>query len=315
MDQIVKYNITDAAIAEMSASYLNLRIIDINDTDGFRAVHSARMIVKTKRIDVEKMRKDLKADALKYGRAVDAEAARITAQLEPIETYLETEENRIEAEKNAIKAEKVRIAAEAEAKARELVITRINTLAALGVTCTWDEAAEPSQEDFDEWVTEARTARAEADRIAKDQAEQAKAEREAEAKRIADERAKFEAEQAAARAENERIRLEQKSEADRIRLEQARIDEEKRASVAQETARARAEKEATEKIAAEKLHAETLRLENERAALLLPDREKLTAWAAAIRAVAMPIFATTEMREIATAAMGKIENVLKSVEK
>ena len=53
-EQIVTYNITDAAISEMRDQYLKLRIVDINDDDGFRAVHSARMTVKARRSGAKK---------------------------------------------------------------------------------------------------------------------------------------------------------------------------------------------------------------------------------------------------------------------
>jgi len=75
--QIAKFNLPDTAIALMATAYLPLTIADVNDTEGFKAVHEARMVVKSKRVDVEKVRKELKADALEYGRKVDAEAKRI----------------------------------------------------------------------------------------------------------------------------------------------------------------------------------------------------------------------------------------------
>ena len=287
-EQIVTYNITDAAISEMRDQYLKLRIVDINDNDGFRAVHSARMVVKARRIDVEKLRKELKADALEWGRKVDSEARRITAQLEPIEAHLEAEETRIENEKAAIKAEKARIAAEAEAAALKKTTDRINILASLGVPCTWDEAREPSDEDFAEWVEEAKAARAEADRIAREERERIAAEQAIEAKRIAAERAKFEAEQAAARAENERIAREQKIEADRIAREKAEME---------------ARRAADEKAAREKADAEA---KQAREAALRPEREKVVAWLDALIAVPVPDVTTPEMKHV----VGSVKDVL-----
>ena len=287
-EQIVTYNITDAAISEMRDQYLKLRIVDINDNDGFRAVHSARMVVKARRIDVEKLRKELKADALEWGRKVDSEARRITAQLEPIEAHLEAEETRIENEKAAIKAEKARIAAEAEAAALKKTTDRINILASLGVPCTWDEAREPSDADFAEWVEEAKAARAEADRIAREERERIAAEQAIEAKRIADERAKFEAEQAVARAENERIAKEQKIEADRIAREKAEME---------------ARRAADEKAAREKADAEA---KQAREAALRPEREKVVAWLDALIAVPVPEVTTPEMKHV----VGTVKDML-----
>ena len=61
---IVKFVPTDTAIAELRDRYMALKINGIEDREGFKAVHEARMVVKTKRVDVEKKRKELKADAM-----------------------------------------------------------------------------------------------------------------------------------------------------------------------------------------------------------------------------------------------------------
>ena len=87
-------DITDAAIAEMSTLYMGLAITDLEDKEQFDAVHSARMVVKGKRVEVEKKRKELKADAIAWGKKVDTEAKRIFGKLEPIETHLINEENK-----------------------------------------------------------------------------------------------------------------------------------------------------------------------------------------------------------------------------
>ena len=63
--------------------------------------------MKGKRVEVEKKRKELKADALEWGRKVDTEAKRIFGLLEPIETHLQTEENRVAQEKERIRQEKI----------------------------------------------------------------------------------------------------------------------------------------------------------------------------------------------------------------
>ena len=85
--ELKKYNIADATIEAMSKSYMVLTVHNPNDRKGYAVVHEARMEVKGKRVDVEKKRKDLKADAVKFGRAIDGEAKRITALLKPIEDH------------------------------------------------------------------------------------------------------------------------------------------------------------------------------------------------------------------------------------
>jgi len=116
--QLQRFNPTDAAIAEMRERYMPLTIAGLPDVEGFNRVHDARMVVRDYRVQVEKTRKELKADALDYGRKVDAEAKRITALLEPIETHLQTEEERITQERWKIK-HAAQIKAEEEEKARK----------------------------------------------------------------------------------------------------------------------------------------------------------------------------------------------------
>jgi len=82
---LAEYKITDAAIAKIKADYMSLVVKNPQDVEGYEQVHRARMDVKNRRVDIEKTRKKLKQDALDYGRAVDAEAKRITGLLEPVE--------------------------------------------------------------------------------------------------------------------------------------------------------------------------------------------------------------------------------------
>jgi hypothetical protein len=104
----VKYNITDTAINKMKTEYMALKVVGVDDSTGCQIVHDARIVVRDHRIAVEKTRKDLKADALEYGRKVDAEAKRITALLEPIESYLQEQEDIVKKEQERIKMEKIK---------------------------------------------------------------------------------------------------------------------------------------------------------------------------------------------------------------
>lgn len=116
-EKLTEFSAASAGIAEMAAQYMPLTISGIDDADGFIVVHKARMVVKNKRVEVEKVRKTLKADALAYGREVDGEAKRITAMLLPIETHLKNQEDAVNAEKERIRnAERLRAEAEAKAK-------------------------------------------------------------------------------------------------------------------------------------------------------------------------------------------------------
>lgn len=195
-----KFNITDVAIAEMRKEYLSLKVSGIEDKAGLEKVHSARMIVKSKRVEVEKVRKELKEDALKYGRLVDAEAKRITALLEPIESHLTNEEKKIEDEKRKIREEE-------ERKLKEKIENRIRLLLACDmkyeitgyksatVYISNEQLSDLSDEDFEkiynnikaeydksvaEKAEQERLAKAESERLEKQRLEQ-----EAEAERLA----------------------------------------------------------------------------------------------------------------------------------
>ena len=103
--QIVKYDITVAEIEKMKSIYMDLTITDLEDEDQFNAVKDARLVVKGKRCAVENKRKELKADALAWGKKVDTEAKRIKGLLEPIENHLQNEENKVVEEQKRIEKE------------------------------------------------------------------------------------------------------------------------------------------------------------------------------------------------------------------
>ena len=103
--ELQKFNIADAVIFKMSAEYLPLKVKGLDDREGLKKVHDARMVVKGKRIEVEKKRKELKESFLRFGQAVDGEAKRIFALLSPIESHLENEESIVEKEKERLRLE------------------------------------------------------------------------------------------------------------------------------------------------------------------------------------------------------------------
>ena len=106
-NQVVEYNVTTAAIAEMKELYMGLVITDIDDKEQYDAVHSAHMVVKGKRIEVEKRRKELKADALEYGRRVDSKAKEIFKAIEPLESHLKAEKQKVQDEKDRLENERI----------------------------------------------------------------------------------------------------------------------------------------------------------------------------------------------------------------
>lgn len=261
--QPVVYMVTADEIAATKAKYAAL---DATTPAGYEEVRLAIQTVRSTRVSIEKRRVDLKAEALDYGRRVDAEAKRLTALIEEIESPLV-------AKKKAIDDEKARIKAEAEAAKLKELQDRL--------------AAERAAED-------ARLK----DERAKLDAERAVFEEE---KRKADDIAAEQraADEARQREQREREQAEQKAEAERLRIEREAIERE-RAELArakaesdriefERVARAKAEADAAAKIESDRLAA----AEREAAIqAILPDAKKLDAYADALRAVPVPAVKT-----------------------
>lgn len=90
-------------------------IVEITNKASYTQLHTARMALKTERVNLEKLGKAAREDASKFARAVIAEEARLVAIIEPEEARLEAiqgaYDNRIAAEKAAREqAERDRIA-------------------------------------------------------------------------------------------------------------------------------------------------------------------------------------------------------------
>lgn len=83
-------------IAEIKAYCNGLTIVSINDKEGYKITSAALSKVKKIRTSIESKRKELKAVALEYGKAVDGEAKRLTALVEPIEAELKTKVDAID---------------------------------------------------------------------------------------------------------------------------------------------------------------------------------------------------------------------------
>ena len=53
---LTQFQAADAAIATMSTEYMPMTVHGVTDTLGCKRVHDARMVVKNKRVEVEKVR-------------------------------------------------------------------------------------------------------------------------------------------------------------------------------------------------------------------------------------------------------------------
>lgn len=334
---IVKYDVTDIVIAEMRTQYMALTVKSLDDEAGFRQVHAARMVVKDHRVAVEKKRKDLKADALEYGRKVDSEAKRITALLEPIEFHLLGEEEKVTKEKERIKAEKIRLEQERVAGIRAKILEITGYTPGLITTAREIQGMIDALDDIDittevyqEFAGDAARTKANVlselqiylkDRLAWEKAE---TERKAESERLAKEKAEL-------RDESERldkIRKEQERETARLAAEAAALEAYKRAEEqkkrdeefkrqALETARITAERDAIEKVAREareKQEREAEEAEEKaRQESLKPDKEKVQQWARALQECLLelaPMLSSPEAKRIMAEAEAKIDKAV-----
>lgn len=96
--QVIEYSVTDAAIAELRQKYQGV-------TDYPVVLEGVKELTRL-RNDVERKRRDLKADALDWGRKVDGEAKRITDLLAEIEAPLKAIKKTVDDEKKRIELEK-----------------------------------------------------------------------------------------------------------------------------------------------------------------------------------------------------------------
>lgn len=261
------YTLTTAAIDELEAQCAEIVVKDGKDVAGFQVARSARLAVRSKRTEVERTRVALKKDSLEYGRAVDAEARRITHRLEPIEARLKGLEQLVLDERARVEAEEAE-RARAELERRMGLFEALGAVAPVGLATMSEEEIDASlaiardqkkQRDEEAAKAAAEAKRAEEERL-KEQARIRKVE-EAKAKAREKEQAEARAKQAQedARLRKEREELEASKEA--ARLERQAI--EKRES--EERAAIAAEREALRK-AKEELEAERATKEAEEAA-------------------------------------------------
>jgi hypothetical protein len=130
--ELTKFDAVTPKIEELSAQFLPLRIANIEDKDGYEEVKKALKVMIGTRTAVEDKRKELKADSLAFGRAVDSRAKEITAMLFPIEYHLSSEKEKID---NEIEA----IAEKAEYERQQVIAKKHNALIAAGMNLVGNE--------------------------------------------------------------------------------------------------------------------------------------------------------------------------------
>jgi hypothetical protein len=269
-----KFSDYTALAAEWEKKAKEIVVTDESQKDLMAMAREGRLLLRDKRVDVEKTRKKLKADSLNEGRTIDEIAKSLTALIEPTEKYLD------EQEKFAERKEAERIKA-LQSERYELLKPYLNEYDLVAPM----EYGKMHEKQFDALFAgykatyEKKVAdekKAEEDRIA-----QQKADEEArEAQRIENERLKKEAKELEDKfaAAQEQVRKE-KEESDRLaKIEWDRIAEERRKEKEKNDEIIRANKEATEKLQAElkaqRDEEERQKLEQEKLESA-PDKEKL----------------------------------------
>lgn len=310
--------------AEILANYKDIKVTDVDDTDGMKAAREKRLALKKARTTVENKRKELKEGIVKQGRAIDMIARYVKDTIAPAEEYLQLQEDYAKLE--AKRQHEAKITKRLEQLAmRELTPLQYEQYDYEGMT---DEQFTALLADIDE---AARLKAEEAKRLEAERAAEAKAERKRqEAKEKEHERfkqltalglrwdgeqftkddinvhwvevralddAKFDELVAELRTEIER----RDAEAAKAQAEADKKLEDERKAAAEAKAKAdlleRAKREREEQEAKEKREAE----EAERAALLAPDKTKLIAFAEAlelIRATKLPAMKTKQAQDI-----------------
>jgi len=258
-----------------------------------KAARAMRLQLRSVRTTAEKARKELKADVLNRGKAIDGINALLLVSLKPVEDRMDA------IEKAEERRELARKLALAEVRRKELTPF---------ADCQHYNLADMPEDSYQLLLAGAKSAhaakiaaekRAEEDRIAAEKAAREKAiadEAErvrlmAENKRLADERAAADAKAKAERkaAEDARLLAESKAEAERQRLAdeaaEARAIADRLAAKEAQAIREQAERDRAEKAAARK-------------AAAAPDREKLAAFAAVLRALPVPAMETDRGRAL-----------------
>lgn len=293
--QLIKFSIADQEIAKMKTLFTGLCA---ETADGYEDVRKAIATTRKHRVDIEKKRKELKSDALEYGRKVDAEASRLTEALREIEQPLQTEKDRIDKEAERIRQEKAekqrQEIEEALRRAREMEEARLKDI----------RDAEEARLAEERKALEAEKAAIDAERARIAAEQKAKADAEEEALRM--QRAAIEAEKAAIAAE-QKIIADQQAEIQRQKQETERIEFHRLAKI-------QAEKEAAEKAERDLAEKERLRDEHQKrvageakaAAAMAPDIEKLKIFASVLRLLDLPEMKTPKAK---TFFAGVVEEV------
>lgn len=130
--ELSKYDSVIPKVEELKAEYMSLTIQSIEDKDGYQRVKDGIRFMVMKRNEIEEKRKQLKADSLAFGRAVDSRAREITSLITPIEEYLKDQKAKIDEQLEQIKMQE-------ELKRQAKIKERHNALLQSGMSLVGNE--------------------------------------------------------------------------------------------------------------------------------------------------------------------------------
>lgn len=244
---LAEFSAVEAGLQALRQQYAGV-VYDVTTTDGMQSAKAARLAIREPRYEVERIRKAAKAPIIALGKTLDADAARITAELEkienPIDQQIKLEEARKEREREAkIAAEAARVGS-IQQRIAELrgcqVLTPASGSDLIGQHIA-DLEAIPVDESFEEFYQQALDAKTGG--LARLSALHTSA-------------LAHEAEQARIKAEREELA--------RLRAEQEARDRVERERIAAEEREAKKAREAADREAAEQIRIEREKLAEER---------------------------------------------------
>lgn len=98
--------------ASVEAKAREIVVTDESQLEEMASARELRLELKRRRVDLEKTRKELKADIIKEGRAIDSTAKWLTDLIAPTEAYLDEQEHFVERKRAAEEEERRRKADE-----------------------------------------------------------------------------------------------------------------------------------------------------------------------------------------------------------
>lgn len=302
METLVRYDVNEADIATMRE-----RCAGLDARVDYEAVRVAIGQLRGTRTAIEKRRVDLKADALAYGRKVDAVAKELTAKIEAIEEPLRVSKLSVDDEKARAK----RAAEEAELRALEAKLREERAAEEARLKAERDAlAAQLAIEKETLRVERARLAeeqRVERERQVVEQAKLDEVRRAVEAAQFAQAQAIRQEQEALAQARRELAEREQ-AERDRLIAEAQRVADEKRAAEAA-IAGQRALEERTARAEAARV------VEEARLEALRPDIDRIHAFGQSLRLITFPKTQSDQAQKVVNTARMRIEAIAEAMER